>query len=93
MTVITKFDIPKFNDKMSFNIWKVQMMVVLTQNGLKKALGGNNKKLATMTDEQWEELDEKTLSMIQLHLTPTFFLKFLTKHPLQKSSFHYKHYI
>ena len=53
---------------MSFNIWKVQMMAILTQNGLNKALGGKTKKLATMTDEQWKEPDEKSLSTIQLCL-------------------------
>ena len=44
------------------------MRAVLTQSRLKKALGSKTKKLATMTDEQWEELDEKALSTIQLRL-------------------------
>jgi len=44
------------------------MMAILTQNGLNKALGGKTKKLATMTDEQWKEPDEKSLSTIQLCL-------------------------
>ena len=66
MATVTKFDISKFDRKMSFNIWNVQMMAVLTQNGLKKALSGKTKKPTTMTDEQWEELDEKALSIIQL---------------------------
>jgi len=30
MVIVTKVDIPKFNGKINFNIWKVQMMVVLT---------------------------------------------------------------
>ena len=68
MTIITKFDIPKFNDKMSFNVWKVQMMVVLTQIWLKKAIGGKKKKPEATTDDQWDERDEKVPSTIQLCL-------------------------
>jgi len=70
MATVTKFDILKFNSKINFNISKVQMMVILTQNGSKKALGGKTKKPESMTDEQWEELDEKALSTIQLCLAP-----------------------
>lgn len=54
---------------MSFNIWKIHMMGVLVQNGLKKALASKKKKKpATMTNEQWKELDEEALSTIQLSL-------------------------
>jgi len=44
MTIVTRFNIHKFDDKMSFNIWKVQMMTILTQGGLKKVLGGKTQK-------------------------------------------------
>ena len=54
-------------------------MVVLTQNGLKKALGGKSKKPESMTDEQWEELDEKALSTIQLCLAPSVLREVLDK--------------
>ena len=40
MAIVTKFDILKFDGKISFHIWKVQMMAILMQNGLKKALCG-----------------------------------------------------
>jgi len=52
MATVTKFYIPKFDGKMSCNIWKVQMMIILIQNGLKKALGGKAKKPESMSDEQ-----------------------------------------
>lgn len=65
----TKFDIEKFDGKISFAIWRVQMQAVLIQNGLKKALDGKSKKPATMTDDQWDELNEKALSVIQLCLS------------------------
>lgn len=64
-----KFDIEKFDGKISFSIWRVQMRAVLTQNGLKKALDGKSKKSASMTDDQWDEMDEKALSSIQLCLS------------------------
>jgi len=40
------------------------MIAILTQNGLKKAIGGKSKKPTSMTDKQWKEVDENTLSMI-----------------------------
>jgi len=40
------------------------MMVILTQNRSKKALGGKTNKFATLIDEQWEELYENALSTI-----------------------------
>lgn len=69
MSTVTRFDVEKFNGKISFSIWRVQMKAVLTQNGLKKALVGKSNKPVTMTDEQWDELDEKALSAIQLCLS------------------------
>ncbi|KAK9715446.1 hypothetical protein RND81_06G165800 [Saponaria officinalis] len=65
----TKFDIEKFDGKISYAIWHVQMQAVLIQNGLKKAFDGKSKKPATMEDEQWDEIDEKALSVIQLCLS------------------------
>ena len=39
---MSKLDIEKFDGKISFAIWRVQMLAVLTQNGLKKVLAGIN---------------------------------------------------
>ena len=79
MTTAIKFDIRKFDDKMSINIQKVQKMVILTQNGLKKILSRKAKKSASMTDKQQQELDKKTLSTIQLHLAPHVLCEVLNK--------------
>ena len=62
------FNIFKFNTNMSCNIWKVQMTAVLTHNESRKVIARKKQKSFTMTDEQWEELYEKALSMIQLCL-------------------------
>ena len=52
----TKLYIVKFDDKISFSIWQVQMKAVLTQLGVRKALSA---KPVNMTDDQWEDLDQK----------------------------------
>ncbi|GJZ88583.1 putative reverse transcriptase domain-containing protein [Tanacetum coccineum] len=67
--MVTKFDIDKFNGKISFAIWKVHMQSVLTHHGYKKALRGIAHKLQSMSDEDWLKLDEKALATIQLFLT------------------------
>ena len=64
-----KFNIEKFDEKINFSIWRVQMMAVLIQHGFKKAVGEKTSKLGTMTYERWNELDAKVLSAIQLHLS------------------------
>ena len=55
------------------------MMIVLTQNGLTKVLGGKAKKPEAMMDEQWEDYDEKALSTIQLSLALHFLREVLDK--------------
>ena len=65
----TKLDIPKFDGKISFSIWQVQMRAILTQHGLRKAMSA---KPAGISDDQWEELDQKALSTMQLCLTTPF---------------------
>jgi hypothetical protein len=45
----TKFDIPKFDDIISFGIWQIQMKVVLTQLVVQKAL---QMRPADMNDEK-----------------------------------------
>ena len=79
MATVAKFDIPKFDCKISFYTWKAQMMAILTQNRLKKAFCGKTMRPAFMTDEQWEDLDEKALSTIQLYLAPHVLHKVLDK--------------
>ena len=46
------------------------MLAVLTQNGLKKAVDGESRRPKSMMDEERLELNEKTLSTIQLCLMP-----------------------
>jgi len=48
---MSKFDIEKFDGKINFAIWRVQMLTVLTQNGLKKVQTGKMMRSTTMTNE------------------------------------------
>jgi len=66
---MSKFDIEKFDGKINFAIWRVQILAVLTQNGLKKVSTGKMMRPTTMIEEQWDEMDEKTLSAIHLCLS------------------------
>ncbi|KAG8485692.1 hypothetical protein CXB51_019003 [Gossypium anomalum] len=64
-----RFEIEKFDGEKIFNFWQVRMMVILVQSGLKKVVTG--KKPENLNKVEWEELDEKALSAIQLCLVNT----------------------
>jgi hypothetical protein len=57
----TKFDILKFDGKISFAIWQIQMKAVLTQFVVQKEL---QTRPADMTDDKWQDIDERALSAI-----------------------------
>jgi hypothetical protein len=62
------------------------MFAVLTQNGLKKALLGKSKKAETMSEDEWNEMDDKALTAIQLNLSNDViqeFKKFFQRRHLQ----------
>ena len=44
------------------------MQAILARNGFKKVLVGKLEKPESVTDEQWNDMDEKALSIIQLCL-------------------------
>lgn len=62
---VMKFDIEKFDGRINFGLWKVQVKDVLIQSGLHKALKGNT---SNMEDDKWEELDLRAASAIRLCL-------------------------
>ena len=90
-----KVEIQKFDGEISFNLWKVQMRAVLIQHGLWKVLKGPHVKTKKTTEEQvaaelkkrrgslikdeWEELELKALSAIQLCLAPDVLREVLDK--------------
>jgi hypothetical protein len=64
----SKFEVEKFSSKNSFALWKLKMQDLLVQQGLQKALAGKKKKLASMTNKDWKDLDARSLSTICLFL-------------------------
>ncbi|KAL5789775.1 hypothetical protein ACOSQ2_004663 [Xanthoceras sorbifolium] len=62
-----KFEVVKFDRKINFTLWQVRMRTVLVQSGVQKALKGV--KPADMKDADWEDIDEKARSAIQLSLS------------------------
>ncbi|MBA0660430.1 hypothetical protein Goklo_012447 [Gossypium klotzschianum] len=64
--IVTRFEIEKFDGVTNFNLWQVRMMAIIVQTGLKKVVTG--KKPENLNQIEWEELDEKALSVIQLCL-------------------------
>jgi hypothetical protein len=58
--------VEKLSGKNNFSLWKIKMRDLLVQQGLQKALAGKKKKLRSMTDDDWEDLDARDLSNIHL---------------------------
>ena len=65
---ISKVDVVKFDGTSNFGLWQRRVKDLLVQQGLVKALYGRAKKLETMTNNEWEELNMKAMSTIQLCL-------------------------
>jgi len=65
----TKFKVKKFNGKENFGLWQKRVKALLVQQGLHKTLQEKSAKHAGTSNENWEEMDLTTASMIQLYLT------------------------
>ena len=78
-TPSAKFEIEKFNGKNNFKIWKVKMHDMLVQQGVVKALLWKSKQPATITDEDWDEIDARSLSAIRLCLADDVLLNIVSK--------------
>ena len=71
-----KFDIEKFDGRINFGLWQIQVKDLLIQHGLHKALKGksttvfgtDSEKSSTAGDDDWEELDLRASSAIRLCL-------------------------
>jgi len=74
-----KFEIEKFNGKNNFEIWKVKMHDLLVQQGVVKVLLGKEKQPASMTDEDWDEMNARALSAIRLCLVDDVLFNIVTE--------------
>ncbi|KAL9438154.1 hypothetical protein AB3S75_023924 [Citrus x aurantiifolia] len=72
---LMKFEIEKFAGRINYGLWQIQVKDVLIQSGLHKALkrksslvssSGSGK--ASISDEDWEDLDDRAASAIRLCL-------------------------
>ena len=64
----TKYEVEKFGGKGNFSLWQRRMKDLLIQQGVHEALLGKAKKPKKMSDENWEEMDEKAANAIRLNL-------------------------
>jgi len=65
----SKFDIMKFDGKNNFALWQVRVKALLVREDLHDVLLGKAHKDPEVSDCQWEKLDLKALSTIQLCLS------------------------
>ncbi|GFZ17639.1 hypothetical protein Acr_26g0009090 [Actinidia rufa] len=66
-TINSQFSVERFNGNNSFTLWQRRVKDILVQQGLAKALKGNDAKSETMKDDDWEELMMKCVSTIRLY--------------------------
>ena len=64
-----KMKIEKYECDVNFGLWQIKMKALITQQRLKKALLRVDKMPITMMEEEKTEINEKTLSFIQLSLS------------------------
>ena len=62
----SKFEVEKFSGNNSFALWNLKMQYFLVQQGLQKVLAGESKKQASMTDQDSEDQDARTLNTTHL---------------------------
>ena len=60
---LAKVDIVKFDRIGNFELWQRRLKDLLVQQGLVKVLYGKTKKLEKMTNDEWEELKMKAVSV------------------------------
>ena len=64
----SKFEVEKFSGKNNFELQKLKIHDLLMQQGVVKALLGKTKQFASITDDDWDEMDARELSVIRLCL-------------------------
>ena len=64
-----KYEIPLLDRSTRFSLWQVKMRAVLAQMDLDEALLGLDKMPSSLTKNEKERKDRKTLSHIYLHLS------------------------
>ncbi|KAL4566695.1 hypothetical protein LXL04_030816 [Taraxacum kok-saghyz] len=76
-----RFDVEKYEGRINFGLWQVQVKDVLIQSGLHKALKGKSAPVSSKEssaagkddDEEWDDLDLRAASAIRLSLAKNVF--------------------
>jgi hypothetical protein len=69
MEISGRFDIEKYDGKMSFALWQVHMVTILSTLDVKDVIFSREKLADVVTNKKWRDMDDKTLSTIQLYLS------------------------
>src|SRR3954465_2689939 len=68
-TTATKFEVEKFDGKVNFLLWKMQVTSLLVKEGIHRALQGISKKPSDMDEDDWQDMDYKARATIVLCLS------------------------
>jgi hypothetical protein len=67
MEISGRFDIEKYDGKMSFALWQVHMVTILSTLDVKDVIFSREKLADVVTNKKWRDMDDKILSTIQLY--------------------------
>ncbi|PIA26898.1 hypothetical protein AQUCO_08600048v1 [Aquilegia coerulea] len=81
---VGKYESEKFNGKNDFGFGQTQMKYVLVVQKLHKALLGRSKKPATMTEEEFDDMDLEAVAAICLCLDKKLEFLYMTKNLMNK---------
>ncbi|PON31878.1 hypothetical protein PanWU01x14_366160 [Parasponia andersonii] len=71
ISIPVRADVEKFNENIYFDLWQIQVKELLIQSRLhkflkdRKAYKGKNSKKFSMSNEDWDDLDERAASAIR----------------------------
>ena len=74
-----KFEVDNFNGKNNFKLQKLKMHDFSMEQELQKALTGNTKRPMSTIDDNQEDVDERDISTIRLHLVDNVVFNIIRK--------------
>jgi gag-polypeptide of LTR copia-type len=74
-----KFDIEKYDGKISFALWQVCMAAILFIIGVKDVILGREQLVDAVTDKKWRDMNDKVIFAIQLCLSNSIFQEVISE--------------
>ena len=65
--VASKFEVTRFDRTGNFGLWQTRVKDLMAQQGILKAL--SDKKLVTVDDDKWEDMQAQAVTTIRLCLS------------------------